>query len=276
MLLQRIAREYCPDDKFHDPITQNPVWLSCGTMDLALELIQLKNFALFKFEMGLAIRNSQAEVACKANQFCLTGGRRLVGQGASGVQARRQLAQGVSRRYWRAIDLAHINMASQRRIWLKPYLEVTVQRMTEEQGTFVSVAVSLMMMLVVILCVGCSPISEGGNPPAETPHAGAALAASSSASPPKGAAEVAGTAGQAKASSEPDVAVTAKHASPSRAGGRSDKAAEQGDQRGTKRQLDTAAPLAKATAPPTKARPSLFSSAQPKNTMSRRAKAKSQ
>ncbi|KAL6747726.1 hypothetical protein V8C86DRAFT_3033508 [Haematococcus lacustris] len=41
--------------------------------------------------------------------------------------ARRQLAQGVSRRYWRAIDLAHINMASQRRIWLKPYLEVTVQ-----------------------------------------------------------------------------------------------------------------------------------------------------
>ncbi|KAL6754453.1 hypothetical protein V8C86DRAFT_3028077, partial [Haematococcus lacustris] len=120
------------------------------------------------------------------------------------------------------------------------------------------------------------PISEGGNPPAETPHAGAALAASSSASPPKGAAEVAGTAGQAKASSEPDVAVTAKHASPSRAGGRSDKAAEQGDQRGTKRQLDTAAPPAKASAPPTKARPSLFSSAQPKSTMSRRAKAKSQ
>ncbi|GFH33032.1 hypothetical protein HaLaN_32343, partial [Haematococcus lacustris] len=89
----RIAREYCPDDKFHDPITQHPVWLSCGTMDLALELFQatrydpqLNNFALFKFEMGLAIRNSQAEVACKANQFCLTGGRRLVGQGASGVQ----------------------------------------------------------------------------------------------------------------------------------------------------------------------------------------------
>ncbi|GFH19696.1 hypothetical protein HaLaN_16686 [Haematococcus lacustris] len=49
-----------------------------------------------------------------------------------------------------------------------------------------------------------------------------------------------------------------------------------GDQRGTKRQLDTAAPPAKATAPPTKARPSLFSSAQPKSTMSRRAKAKSQ
>ncbi|GFH27945.1 hypothetical protein HaLaN_26344, partial [Haematococcus lacustris] len=48
-------------------------------MDLALELIQatrydpqLNNFALFKFEMGLAIKNSQAEVAYRANQFCLT------------------------------------------------------------------------------------------------------------------------------------------------------------------------------------------------------------
>ncbi|KAJ9532204.1 hypothetical protein QJQ45_003892 [Haematococcus lacustris] len=45
-------------------------------------------------------------------------------------------------------------------------------------------------------------------------------------------------------------------------------------QRGTKRQLDTAAPSAEATAPPAKARPSLFGSAWPKITMSRRAKAK--
>ncbi|KAL6755707.1 hypothetical protein V8C86DRAFT_2436735 [Haematococcus lacustris] len=120
------------------------------------------------------------------------------------------ILQAADVRYCRAIDLANINMASQRRTWLKPYLEVTVtavvaclQRMIAEQGTCGSEAASLMMMLVVlvVVCVGCSPISEGGNPPAETPHAGAALATSSSASPPRGAAEVAGTAGQAKASS---------------------------------------------------------------------------
>ncbi|GFH19694.1 hypothetical protein HaLaN_16684, partial [Haematococcus lacustris] len=83
----------------------------------------------------------------------------------------------------------------------------------------------------------------------ETPHAGAALAASSRASPPRGAAEVAGTAGQAKASSgwpnrargmwwvrrgqpikritEPHAEMASKHASPSRAGGSGAKAAEQ-------------------------------------------------
>ncbi|KAL6753930.1 hypothetical protein V8C86DRAFT_2438128 [Haematococcus lacustris] len=43
------------------------------------------------------------------------------------------ILQAADVRYWRAIDLAHINMASQRRTWLKPYLEVTVRRMIEEQ-----------------------------------------------------------------------------------------------------------------------------------------------
>ncbi|KAL6751748.1 hypothetical protein V8C86DRAFT_2439768, partial [Haematococcus lacustris] len=148
------------------------------------------------------------------------------------------ILQAADVRYCRAIDLANINMASQRRTWLKPYLEVTVTRMIAEQGAVTAQASNAddMEPTVVEGAVTAAPqdvaaaehpISERGNPPAETPHAGAALAASSSASPPRGAAEVAGTAGQAKASSEPDAEMTAKHASPSRAGGSGDKAAEQ-------------------------------------------------
>ncbi|GFH24125.1 hypothetical protein HaLaN_21857 [Haematococcus lacustris] len=49
----------------------------------------------------------------------------------SGINA---LLQAANLRYWQNIDLAHINMASQRLRWLQPFLAVTVERMTAEQA----------------------------------------------------------------------------------------------------------------------------------------------
>ncbi|KAL6748896.1 hypothetical protein V8C86DRAFT_2442640 [Haematococcus lacustris] len=121
----------------------------------------------------------------------------------SGINA---VLQAEDVRYCRNIDLAHINMASQRLRWLQPFLWVTVERMKAEQARAQADNADNLEPPAIEVAGTAAPqevvaAELGSNPPAETPHAGAALAATSSASPRRGADEVeAGTAGPAKAS----------------------------------------------------------------------------